>query len=477
MATSSHQPQAAKKNKDLLLPMEGGITVSVPKPLRNLSTFVLKEQGDWFEQEIKFLRQLIQPGMKVMDIGANYGMYALMLAKAVGPSGHVWAFEPASETVRHLNKSVEANQFGNVSIIAKGLSKEETTATFYLSTIAELNSLNLQDSNHPTETITLTTLDNCLHQYQWNELDFIKLDAEGEESRILEGGHQLLTQLSPLVMFELKHAKQVNLPLINQFRQLGYDTYYLLPGLNVLAPFDPTEEYDPFLLNLFCCKPDRADQLKKQGFLVDTTQWLPGEKVPDVTIASADYLADHSTMQKVMATQSRSPDEDDVESLRNFYLASLDKKRSMSERAKCLQQAYQLSMRKPRDTFGFDHCELHIAAVHARIALDIGEQYRAVEILQQAVEIDDDEPVAMSQLYGKWCLPVATRYQELDPGEKIFQWLLSSMLEQWVECHAYSSYYTVQKALPALERIQKLGFADERMKHRHGFVAALRLNS
>ena len=75
-----------------------GTFVVVPESLDLITPYVLLEQQDWFEEEIKFVRRLLRPGMQVIDIGANYGVYALSMARAVGTSGHVWAFEPASGT-------------------------------------------------------------------------------------------------------------------------------------------------------------------------------------------------------------------------------------------------------------------------------------------------------------------------------------------------------------------------------------------
>jgi predicted methyltransferase len=90
------------------------VQIIVPDSLNLITTYVLREQGDWFEDEIKFLRHLLQPGQRVIDIGANYGVYTLSMAKLVGPTGCVWAFEPASSTARLLAKSIAANDFSHV---------------------------------------------------------------------------------------------------------------------------------------------------------------------------------------------------------------------------------------------------------------------------------------------------------------------------------------------------------------------------
>lgn len=60
------------------------VRVVVPDSLDLITPYVLLEQEDWFEDEIKFLRRLLKPGQKVIDIGANYGVYALSMAQGRG---------------------------------------------------------------------------------------------------------------------------------------------------------------------------------------------------------------------------------------------------------------------------------------------------------------------------------------------------------------------------------------------------------
>src|SRR4029453_175899 len=104
------------------LAMIDGVRVVVPDSLALITPYVLREQQDWFEDEIKFLRQLLQPGDKVIDIGANYGLSTLSMARTVGPGGHVWAFEPASETASFLADSIAANGFAHVDLERSALS-------------------------------------------------------------------------------------------------------------------------------------------------------------------------------------------------------------------------------------------------------------------------------------------------------------------------------------------------------------------
>lgn len=107
-----------------------------------MSNFVLREQGDWFEDEIHFVRKFIKPDMVALDIGANYGLYSSAIAKSLGDKGKLWCFEPTPNTADALRRTIEKNDLSKrVEIIEAGLSDHVGTATFYMTPNAELNSL------------------------------------------------------------------------------------------------------------------------------------------------------------------------------------------------------------------------------------------------------------------------------------------------------------------------------------------------
>jgi FkbM family methyltransferase len=167
-----------------LLSLYDGTKVLVPDSINLLTPYVIQEQLDWFEDEIKFIRELIQPGQNVIDIGANYGLYTLAFAKKVGQSGIVYAYEPSSATASILSESVKANGFSQIIIEKKALSNEDGEANLSINENSELNSLvNRSGLNDLSEKVTVTTLDNCMTSFGWENIDFVKIDAEGAEEK------------------------------------------------------------------------------------------------------------------------------------------------------------------------------------------------------------------------------------------------------------------------------------------------------
>ncbi len=118
------------------------------------------------------------------------------------------------------------------------------------------------------ESVTLVTLDACRARLGLRDIAFIKIDAEGAEAEIIEGGRRFFAEESPLVMFEVRPGETaIDTDLVARFERLGYRAYRLVPGLGLLAPVDGTRPLDPFTLNLFACRDDRARLLERRGLL------------------------------------------------------------------------------------------------------------------------------------------------------------------------------------------------------------------
>ncbi len=234
----------------------------VPGSLESISTYVLLEQEAWFEKEVTFIERWVRPGMTAIDIGANLGVYSLPLARRVGPGGRVFAYEPGSAPRELLRKSAELNRCQNLEVIAAALSDGEREGRLAGGSSSEYSSLGGAGDG---ESVQVTTLDLDEPRRAWASPDFVKIDAEGEEERILRGGQTFFARHSPLVMFEFKAGSTVNESLISAFPAMGYRVYRLLAGAPILVPVLPGEIMDQFEINLFAAKPDRAQALAQKG--------------------------------------------------------------------------------------------------------------------------------------------------------------------------------------------------------------------
>ena len=270
---SETRPEEIPDNNQSTVEVQGGHKISVASDFReSLTTWIVLEQEDWFEDEIGFLRKVCRPGWHALDIGANHGVYSLALASSGATK--TWAFEPTSEPRLYLRNSVTLNGFeSRIEICPVGLSSEPKTAEISLSGHSELNTLHKAFENGSGhESIELVTLDGLMGRQipSSTRIDFVKLDAEGEEVAILRGGLRFFSEQSPLVLFEYRHGSSFNVELAETFRALGYALYRLVPGLDCLIPVLRGTEasLDAYTLNLFACKNDLAAHLATASCLV-----------------------------------------------------------------------------------------------------------------------------------------------------------------------------------------------------------------
>ena len=94
---------------------------------RNYIEYKLFAEG-YYEKEVTLLMQnYVAVGDTVLDIGANIGVHSLNLAKMVGKTGKVYAFEPIPFLREKLLANIKLNQASQISIIPVALSDENFT--------------------------------------------------------------------------------------------------------------------------------------------------------------------------------------------------------------------------------------------------------------------------------------------------------------------------------------------------------------
>jgi FkbM family methyltransferase len=431
------------------LPIPGSLQVTVPANPALLTPFILEEQGDWFEGEMYFIRRLLRPGMAVVDIGANYGLYTLTCARLVGPEGRVWAYEPASLPRNCLARSIEANRLANVELVGKALSDRSGSARLGIAPNAELNSLN--EPGQAGEMVPLTTLD--AETSRWDRrIDFLKLDAEGEELRILSGARRFFAEHDPLVMFEHRHGATVNHGLIQAFTDLEMSLYRLLPGLNVLVPLPDAARADASLLNIFCCREERNARLREQGLLISAPAPLPPQPAADeARLRVKSWCGKRPWARCVwpqgMHARADAGSERLVLALSDL-LAGDEPQRPAHER-----WAYQLRGHETLRQLIQEQPTVSRLYSAARVAMDLGERAKSVAMLAQARDLSGGGTAGTAPC-EEFFLPPDRRHDDLDPGTASRSAVLQIMLEEpFLERCAYSIYFVTDRIAPLLRRI------------------------
>jgi FkbM family methyltransferase len=458
-----------------VLSLIDGVQVAVPDSLDLITPYVLREQLDFFEDELPFVRRLLQPGQKVIDIGANYGVYTLPMAKRVGPNGHVWAFEPTPSTAGFLRQGIAANGFEQVTLEQRAVSSGSGTAQLMLQRHCELNSIiHGEVPAVAGETVSLVSLDECLDRHRWTDIELIKIDAEGEECNIVKGGRRFFTELAPLVQYELRKGPgDVNFQLIHDFASLGYASYRLVPGLGLLVPADVDSLSDPYLLNLFCCKASRADALAARGLLLRppdiSSTGVPAE--PDLRGTEGDSghhwrrALSHLPYAAPFASQWEGAEAngDSVDVIRSLSLYSRSRDTGVSRANRFC--ALQASFSALKELCALEPTRLRFASL-ARVAHDVGERAVSVGALKSLLAYIHENGVDLSEPF----LAPLERFDSIAPDSDLVRWLVAAVLEQLEHREYYSSFYAGPNARERLEDIHALGLGSPEMTRRLDLV-------
>jgi len=176
--------------------------------LGNDHSLCLYVSGTFEPNEFHFLGQILKPGMTVLDVGANEGLYTLFSARRVGAAGRVVAFEPSSRERSKLQRNVRRNRLGNVTVVPCAVGSSEGTAALQIAAGVHsghntLGALVYDDAPAVgVEHVPVERLDTLIERLGVATVDVIKIDVEGAELHVLEGARRTLAAHRPILMVE-----------------------------------------------------------------------------------------------------------------------------------------------------------------------------------------------------------------------------------------------------------------------------------
>jgi FkbM family methyltransferase len=221
--------------------------------------------GGFEPKTLRLYKNIIKPGHTVLDIGANVGSHTLPLAKLVGTSGRVVAFEPTAYAYGKLVANIELNQIFKQCIIpvqamVVACSQAKLEPALFSSWPLE-NRSDLHEEHKgrlmDTSGASVITIDDAVDRLMLSKIDFLKIDVDGYEYEVLKGGLRTLKIHKPSIIMEFA-------PYLIKFEEfrgmvelllgLGYqfhdaNTLKQLPGnayaLNTMIPGGSS-------LNIYC---------------------------------------------------------------------------------------------------------------------------------------------------------------------------------------------------------------------------------
>ena len=173
---------------------------------RSVIRSIAEGGGHYAPDVVQLLRRIVEPDWVLLDIGANVGALALVVASFV-PQGRVHAFEPMPENFGYLTRNIAANEVANVAAhqIALSDATGETAMSFDPDFGAGAH-VSTRVAEGEQSTVRTMRLDDWAGGF--SRLDLVKLDVEGHELPALRGAVRTLGRFRPHLLVEFNPVTQ-----------------------------------------------------------------------------------------------------------------------------------------------------------------------------------------------------------------------------------------------------------------------------
>jgi FkbM family methyltransferase len=196
-----------------------------------------------YEPELQStLRELVPSGAIIYDVGANIGYVSLLLAKAAGSQGKVFAFEALPSNVEQLRRNVALNGMdARVTVVASAATQAAGPVRFLVHASGGMGkvagSAGRQDSYQSEVTVSGISLDEFVYIQGNPPPQVVKMDIEGGEIMALPGMHRLLAEARPLMLMEL-HGPESCRVAWETLTAAGYKISWMRPGYPVVPSLE-----------------------------------------------------------------------------------------------------------------------------------------------------------------------------------------------------------------------------------------------
>jgi FkbM family methyltransferase len=202
----------------------------------------LRNRLCWEPKNKTLISQYVKPGSIALDIGAHIGTHTVTMAKYVGKTGIVFAFEPNKNTYRELIYNLVANDCKNVYPIHAAIGKAKSIVDVIISHPNNEGGSYVINTQGGDDVAIQLPLD----AFNLNNVSFIKIDVENMEADVLDGAVLTIMRNKPVMLIEIQGNGQRPVQLnedtekmmqvsIEKIRKLGYDLIHLENSADYLA--------------------------------------------------------------------------------------------------------------------------------------------------------------------------------------------------------------------------------------------------
>jgi FkbM family methyltransferase len=146
--------------------------------------------------EMKFAKELINPGAVVIDCGAHHGACTILFSRWVGDDGKVISLEPMPDNVAIIRKNIELNGLKNVTVLERAVGSNQGYVF-----MKRRSNATVSPKRRTTLRVKCVTLDDISREFNVIP-SLLKIDVEGFEYKVLEGCKSILSN-NPAILLEV----------------------------------------------------------------------------------------------------------------------------------------------------------------------------------------------------------------------------------------------------------------------------------
>lgn len=198
----------------------------------------LRQHGEWEPEESDQLRSVLRPGMTFVDIGAHVGYMSLLAARAVGPAGRGFAFEPEPGNFALLMANLAVHGVDNVEAVPAAAWSESGRLSLSLSADNTGDHRAYALPGRESVEVPAFALDDVLPDDV--TVDVVKVDAQATDDIAIRGMERTLARCRPALLVEfwpqgIRERGEDPTEVLEYYRSLRYDLT-VLGGEHAASP-------------------------------------------------------------------------------------------------------------------------------------------------------------------------------------------------------------------------------------------------
>jgi FkbM family methyltransferase len=159
--------------------------------------------GCYETELVSLLKEVLCPGMICVDVGAQIGYFSVISAALVAEAGAVHSFEPDPDSFSRLVRN--SYPYPWIKTYNCVVSNSGDEVPFYRSPMpgeSGWGAIFNADGERARVSVLSCTLDSWMSDEKIEKIDFLKIDVEGAECRVLEGAQAAVTKTRPIMWVE-----------------------------------------------------------------------------------------------------------------------------------------------------------------------------------------------------------------------------------------------------------------------------------